>query len=246
MIAKFWYMMLNIDRTVIVFDLDDTLYKERDYVKSGIEAVLKLLLDTNILTQKTVDTFVVNLDYTAGVIDRLCVQFDFDAKLKDTLIWCYRLHEPHIKLEPETATTLAWANEFAAVIAVITDGRSVTQRLKLRALGLSHIKAFISDDYKKGKPDPEMFLQVEAAWPGCNYVYIADNKAKDFVAPNCLGWSTIGLLNDGRNVERSMGINLNQDSGEYEPAIWIKNISELPRLLSEKLQRKVVEGESIS
>jgi putative hydrolase of the HAD superfamily len=225
--------MLNTDPTVIVFDLDDTLYKERDYVKSGTEAVLQLLLDTNILSQKTVHTFVADVDYSTGVIDRLCQHFNFDAKLKEALIWCYRLHEPQIKLEPETVTVLAWAKEFAAAIAIITDGRSVTQRLKLRALGLSHIKAFVSDEHLNGKPEPEMFLKVQEAWPNCRYAYIADNLDKDFLAPNKLGWITVGLLDDGRNIRRTNSNDSVKQHIDLQPMVWISDLRAIAKCLAE-------------
>jgi putative hydrolase of the HAD superfamily len=219
--------MQTFDSTVIVFDLDDTLYKEIDYVKSGIEAVLQLLSATNILSQSDVDTFAKNVDLKSGVIDQLCHQFDFDAKLKETLIWCYRLHVPLIKLETETSAVLAWAEEFSKAVAVITDGRSITQRLKLRALGLSHLWAFVSEEHQNGKPDPAMFLKVEETWPDCNYVYVADNVLKDFLAPNRLAWSTIGLRDDGRNIERAKLLGSAVNPNAYEPDVWISSLSEL-------------------
>jgi putative hydrolase of the HAD superfamily len=39
-----------------------------------------------------------------------------------------------------------------------------------------------------------------ASYPSCTYYYIGDNPAKDFVAPNRLGWNTVCLLDDGRNI----------------------------------------------
>jgi putative hydrolase of the HAD superfamily len=35
-----------------------------------------------------------------------------------------------------------------------------------------------------------------------NYYYVGDNTSKDFVAPNRLGWTTICLLDDGRNIHK--------------------------------------------
>jgi putative hydrolase of the HAD superfamily len=39
-----------------------------------------------------------------------------------------------------------------------------------------------------------------ACYPSSAYYYIGDNPAKDFQAPNHLGWTTICLLDDGRNI----------------------------------------------
>jgi putative hydrolase of the HAD superfamily len=224
--------MLNIDNSVIVFDLDDTLYKECDYVISGTKAVLQLLIETDIILKIQADSFLQEFDCTTELIDKLCRHFKFNDKLKETLIWCYRLHRPHIQLDNGAVQSIKWAQKHAKAIAIITDGRSITQRLKLRALGLSHLMAYISDDHVNGKPDPEMFLKVEANWPGCNYYYVADNAAKDFIAPNSLGWVTVGLLDDGRNIKRTTTLG---NSGNYmnqQPLNWITDLCKLPNIIS--------------
>ncbi len=226
--------MSNIDRTVIVFDLDDTLYKERDYLKSGIGAVLQLLVDIKILSKGAAQSFDKDLYLSAGIIDRLCRKFNLDPKLKETLIWYYRLHLPQIKLEAETSRVIKWAQECAAGVAIITDGRSITQRLKLRALGLSHIMSFISEEHQNGKPDPEMFLKVEANWPNCKFAYVADNLEKDFIAPNQLKWKTIGLQDDGRNIVRPYALGKLQIPVEHKPTFWIDFMADLPELFQEE------------
>ena len=55
------------------------------------------------------------------------------------------------------------------------------------------------------------------------FVYIGDNLRKDFITPNKLGWKTICLLDDGRNIHR-------QDSScpeEYLPNVKIHTLKEL-------------------
>ncbi|WP_368336625.1 hypothetical protein [Parabacteroides merdae] len=55
------------------------------------------------------------------------------------------------------------------------------------------------------------------------FVYIGDNLRKDFITPNKLGWKTICLLDDGRNIHR-------QDFScpeEYLPNVKIHTLKEL-------------------
>ena len=79
-------------------------------------------------------------------------------------------------------------------VAILSDGRSITQRLKLKSVGLEGIPCFISEDYGSVKPDSSRYLAVEDKWPQSKYVYIGDNPEKDFKAPNEMGWLTLGAL----------------------------------------------------
>ena len=51
-----------------------------------------------------------------------------------------------------------------------------------------------------------------------------DNPQKDFIAPNRLGWATIGLLDSGSNIH---GQKLDGLSDEQLPSVWIEKIEEL-------------------
>ena len=61
------------------------------------------------------------------------------------------------------------------------------------------------------------------ACPKKCYTYIGDNIIKDFISPNALGWRTICLKDDGRNIHQ-------QDFGlaeEYLPKITVGSLNEL-------------------
>ena len=55
--------------TMIVFDLDDTLYKEADYVKSGIVAVCRALDDRGVLSFSEAKAIIDNAGSTAQGFD---------------------------------------------------------------------------------------------------------------------------------------------------------------------------------
>jgi putative hydrolase of the HAD superfamily len=44
---------------------------------------------------------------------------------------------------------------------------------------------------------------MEQAIPAARYVYVADNEAKDFVAPNARGWLTVKVAREGGEYLRA-------------------------------------------
>lgn len=219
-------MKMDIKSTVIVFDLDDTLYKEADYHASGVSFVAKRIKK---LYGVEVDDF---LHYTISVGERdlwgaLCKELKLPDAVKSSIVWEYRLHNPVISLAPSVIELLEWLQQQSAGLAILTDGRSITQRLKAAALGLSKIPIYISEEYGAPKPDPARFQLIEKVNPDKKYIYIGDNPQKDFLAPNNLGWTTLGLHGDARNIH-SQDIE-NIDSG-YLPHRWISKLEELRSL----------------
>ena len=80
---------------------------------------------------------------------------------KESLLWAYRLHDPNIKLSDDIEETLSLLKKKKAKIIILTDGRSITQRLKINALGLNHLPNYISEDFNSEKPSP---LEPDAIW----------------------------------------------------------------------------------
>ncbi len=109
------------------------------------------------------------------------------------LIDVYRGHEPEIQVEQEAGAALKKLQGRAA-LGLLSDGFLPAQELKLEALKIRDIFGCVVFTETLGrkfwKPDPAGFrlitqkLGVEPE--GC--AYVADNLAKDFVAPNALGW----------------------------------------------------------
>ncbi len=186
----------DLSRTVVVLDLDDTLYAEADYRASGLRAVCAMV---NLLLNPAtpLDSASLNLVDEADPLAQICKRAGLPPSLKETLLWVYRLHTPDIHLSPEVARVVATLESHCQAVAVLTDGRSVSQRLKLKALGLAHLPAYISEDYDSGKPAPLRYQKVMGDFPAQAYVYLGDNPLKDFAAPNALQWQTVGLRGVG-------------------------------------------------
>lgn len=214
-------MKISKANTVLVLDLDDTLYKEADYVISGIKHIASLILRI-----KNVNLLDELLDFhhekpEGDFLDLACEIANLPLLIKESLLWSYRTHYPDIKLNDKTRIWLSKSKTEYHSIVVLTDGRSVTQRLKLSALSILDIPAYISEEWDSEKPDPKRFLAIQEKIIASNYIYIGDNIEKDFIAPRKLGWITIGLKNDGRNIHSQ---HLTKDT--YSPEYWIDNIAE--------------------
>lgn len=217
----------EFSQTVIVLDLDDTLYQEADYHASGFREVCAWV---EALYGKSVTSELASLQRQGehdllGAISRLA---GVPLAIKDSLLWIYRLHAPSISLRDEVKVTVQRLEALFCAVAVLTDGRSVSQRQKLKALGLEHLPVYISEEYGSEKPDALRYARIMHDFPAQTYVYVGDNPQKDFVAPNALGWKTIGLRGDERNIHSQVFDGLSFDR---LPQKWIDSLDELLDLL---------------
>lgn len=194
-------MQLQVDSSsVIVFDLDDTLYKEVDFVASAYQEIARLIApaEASHLFQEMWECYLQKRDTFAWLIEQYAPNYTISE-----LVEIYRFHTPRLELPKESLDLLTQLKSHAVTLGVITDGREKTQMNKLHALGIVDMfdKIVISEAFGSEKPCEANYLAVQSAYPEANFlVYIADNPRKDFVAPNKLGWTTIGLKDDGRNI----------------------------------------------
>jgi putative hydrolase of the HAD superfamily len=210
-------MILPSSKKVFVFDLDDTLYSERDFEKSGIEFVYQYFnikhfeLETILNNRKNwIEQIII------GSNNQISLQMVLDI---------YRKHFPIIPLYKDAKVFLEKLLSQGNEMSLITDGRSITQRNKLKALGIdSYFKnIIISEEINSEKPSEYNFKMVMNNNDSENYIYIADNPNKDFVTPNKLGWTSICLLDRGQNVHKQ---NFNISS-EYLPLFLINSFEEI-------------------
>lgn len=211
----------------VVFDLDDTLYHEIDYLRSAYRFISTKLESDDDLRQELFRRMIRLYERREDVFGYL---EDVYGVAKERLLEWYRTHEPEIGLIPDADATLAYLCQRGVVLGLITDGRSITQRNKIKALGLdNYFKAsniVISEEFGSEKPSKQNYEHFMRKNPGCQFVYVGDNSAKDFVAPNTLGWNTIGLRDDGQNIHPQKFYGL-----ANEPSKWIERLSELRQIL---------------
>ncbi len=182
----------------IVFDLDDTLYPERAYAFSGFDSVaaafaerLSADFDVSARMRELFDT-----PDRHRVFNAIAAQCNAPESIVAEMIDHFRHHAPRIQLHSDAEAALTRLRP-SCKLGVISDGYSIVQHAKIDALDVrQRVDAVIvTDDYGRAfwKPHPRAFEEM-AALLGVEHrhcAYVADNPAKDFVAPNALGWRTV-------------------------------------------------------
>lgn len=222
-------MSLAVD--AIVLDIDDTLYLERDYVRSGFHAVGRWAQrELGIEDFSSLAWAAFESGSRRTIFDDVltaCGARSDDAVITE-LVARYRTHTPAITLAADARQGLDRWRDHAA-LAAITDGPLSSQQAKARALGLdawTSTVVFTADlGPGKGKPDPAAFelVQEKLGVDGKGCVYVADNPAKDFVGPRSLGWRTV-------RVRRRLSLHAEIASGD-DVDHEITNLDQLDALL---------------
>lgn len=196
---------VELDSRVFVFDMDDTLYLERDFARSGFAAVGELFahrFDQAAFAQVCFD--LLDRGERGNIFDLALREIGVEPedRLIGDLVAAYRRHTPTIRMCDDAQRFLDQLGE--APTGLISDGPSRTQAAKVVALGLEgHIDHIIltgawPEGY--GKPHPRAFERIQqlTGFAANEIAYIADNAAKDFVAPNKLGWQTVQIMREDR------------------------------------------------
>ncbi|MBI2513182.1 MAG: HAD family hydrolase [Opitutae bacterium] len=207
---------MNEVRT-IVFDLDDTLYPERDYVLSGFAAV-----DAWLMEQKGIEGFgaravaAFERGVRGRIFDEVWAELGEQAVPVSHLVEVYRKHTPQLRLPEPARELLDWCR-CRYRLALVSDGYLAVQERKVAALGLTQwIECIVlSDQWGRDawKPSERPFREVMARLPGEpeSFLYLADNPRKDFVAPKRLGWRTV-------RFRRPRGEHANYEASPLEAA----------------------------
>jgi putative hydrolase of the HAD superfamily len=188
----------------VVFDLDDTLYLETDYVSSGFREVARELASRTLLSEEDLFTFLWQgfQEGTRGVqFDRLLMRYSDLTKITNVseLVSLYRNHSPNIQLLDGINELLNMLELTGVLLGIITDGPVLSQTVKMRALGLeSRIANRVrTDDWgiEYRKPHVRAFhhLSSELRVVPSECVYVGDNPQKDFQGAKLSGWKTIRL-----------------------------------------------------
>lgn len=186
--------------SAVVFDLDDTLYSEKEYVRSGYKAVSKVLSLVTDAEEKLWRAFEAKLPAIDTVLRDEGV---FSEELKERCLSVYRNHEPDIHLYLGVEDMLKEIRRRNIDIGIITDGRPEGQQKKIAALGLEPLvdEIIITDelggpDFRK--PNGRAFCLMRDLLGISGYdvmCYVGDNVSKDFVAPEEFGMRCIWFMN---------------------------------------------------
>lgn len=209
---------------IIVFDLDDTLIKEIDFLKSAFLGIASSLEEESESLYKKMLNWYYNKENVfqnlVNVYPGLCL---------DSINQMYRTHQPNLEQYSYVKVFLNKLKVLGYNLGLITDGFSITQRNKIKALGIEDLfdLIIISEEFGSEKPSLENYTAFHK-FNSDAYFYVGDNLKKDFFTPNKLGWTTICLLDDGYNIH-SQDFSLQSD---FLPKFKINTLHNLEKCLN--------------
>jgi putative hydrolase of the HAD superfamily len=189
------------DLKAVVFDLDDTLYPEREYVRSGFRAVGEWAEQRLGLSQAVVRAELQGLfdgEFHGDTFQWWLSEQGLPESLLAEMVRVFRSHAPRIVLYPDAEQVLDELKPKVR-LGLVTEGRRENQQAKIRALGLDRwISAIVilgEDDRAEWKPSRKPFDRVLALLPavGKEAVYVGDNPRKDFRGARETGMATVRI-----------------------------------------------------
>ncbi len=186
----------------LIFDLDDTLYLQSDYKRSGFKAVADWLAEHYQLDPERTISVLEDILKEKGpsypnMFDDFVVRRSLQPGLARKLVAVFIDHRPQITCFPGVHDMLDRLRGRYR-LGLLTDGRESSQKKKVAALQLrNRMDAILySADMKSNKPATCLYRWFEErfALPGAQLAYIGDNPLKDFRGANQCRWLTIRVL----------------------------------------------------
>lgn len=224
----------------VLFDLDDTLYLESEFFRSGFAAVAVKLASLGVGPATMISRLLESIHFTEGrdrVLNKAASRLSFPEDWVPELVDIFRSHWPAITLAPEVETVL---NRLRCKykLGLVTDGFSEVQRRKIQALGLAaHLDSIVvADDLGRThwKPSKVPFLDCceRLGSTPDDTVFVGDNPARDIRGAHNSGMLAIRIRTRGSYLYDLTPAN--EDVADFE----ITNLNELERLCSELSARR--------
>jgi putative hydrolase of the HAD superfamily len=215
----------------LVFDLDDTLYREKDFVLSGYRAISRHVERNYGCPFDEVFSTMVATFETQGrhkVLPRLIDQYLGASVAISDLVEVYRMHAPEISLFPGYAGLLAKLRK-GFKLGIITDGLPQVQRGKIHALGLEPVMDRILYTWELGEEKPHPFsfslmvnyLNVESS----AVLFIGDNPGKDCRGAHAAGMRCAQIVPPERDG------NFVISDSDCRPEFAVESLLQLPHIL---------------
>ncbi|WP_315077713.1 HAD-IA family hydrolase [uncultured Clostridium sp.] len=218
---------------LIMFDLDDTLYYEKEYVLCAFEDVANYLgnkynKNTILLYERMKEIF--EKQGRGKIFNIICEENNFNEDI-NKLINIYRNCKPKLNLYNDSVEILKWLRRKRYKMGIITDGCARVQWNKIKGLDIETLvdRIIVTDDIGREfwKPHKRSYLDMidyfDVAKNEC--IYIGDNPNKDFIGAKELGIKTIRIIREnGDHIYTFL-------EEKYEADFNINNLLELKNLL---------------
>ncbi len=220
----------------VIFDMDDTLYPEYEYVFSGFKAVDEYLISKGTFGFFNMATHLFEKGERGKIFNQALECLDVSYSKDDifNLVSIYRNHLPTINLFPDALQILETLKD-KMPLGLISDGYFKVQQMKVQALGLTNYieKIVLTDEFGrnawKPSPIPYQILSKHFNLNTNELIYVGDNESKDFITANQLGWTTVQIIRDSneyKNVEATIN---------YRAHFKIKSLIEVLEIINSKI-----------
>ena len=222
---------------LICFDLDDTLYNENDFVKSGFIAVSEYLEDNYSIKNVYPALEKLYKINKKNVFNRLLDSYkiEYNQNIIKVLLDIYHYHtDLKIFLNEETKKLLIDIKKRGYYLGIITDGIPKVQRNKIKTLLLEDLVDYyiVTDEFgsiEYRKPNPISFKQILNHFnlTADEMLYIGDNPKKDFAVSQHLPIHTVHY----KNVE---SLYLGSDYlNDIKPEFMIDDLTKIFEIIKE-------------
>ena len=187
----------------VLFDLDDTLYPEREFVRGGFRAVARFLGPRTARLPSVLAARLEALHEREGrgrLFDTLLAELGMagDEDLVRTCVLVYRTHRPRLIPSPGVVDAITTLRDAGLRTGLISDGLAGVQHRKLdalRAVARQLDVVVMTDELGPGlsKPSPVPFRVACRLLdlPPDDVVYVGNDPRKDFLGARAAGLRTI-------------------------------------------------------
>jgi putative hydrolase of the HAD superfamily len=186
----------------LIFDMDETLYPERQFIRSGFRAAaVDVERRYGVPADAAFNTLLRTLRSGGRrhALQTLCASFGVPASAVPELVEVIRRHQPTLRLPNSSVAVLTRARAEGWRLGVLTNGLPDVQARKVRALGLDNLVDAVVYAQEwgsgKGKPERESFDVIRARLdtPPAVTVFVGDDPWCDIVGARGAGLHTILL-----------------------------------------------------
>jgi carbamoyl-phosphate synthase large subunit len=228
----------NANLRAVLFDLDNTLYPEEQFVASGFRAVANCLAEHTNLAAEALEKKMWHILHTQGrgrVFNTLLAELKLDSRVwLRTLLLVYRSHQASISLFPGIGEALVALKDQGLRLGLVTDGPGSVQRRKIAALDLErHMDVIVCTDelgagYAKPSTVPFEVATTLLGVAASETAYLGDDISKDFAGPNRLGMKSMQV-----GLSRLVGVRRSPISDDplFRPQLQAGSLADALKML---------------
>lgn len=216
----------------VIFDLDDTLYEERQFSRSGFAVVAEHLEQRGIGPRERTAELLDHFHHAEGrqqVFQKLATRLGFPEGWVPEIVKLFRSHRPVIEMAADAHELLTRLRAtYRLRLGCVTDGWLAVQQRKIEALGVEPLldALVIADEWGRDfwKPHPKPFhtccarLGVEPS----EALFVGDNPERDMVGAHRAGLTSIRIRRPGGYFEAT-----EFGGTEARPDFEIRQLTEL-------------------